>query len=129
MRQRCSNPKATGYCNYGGRGIKVCERWMSFKNFITDMGEPPEGMSLERIDNDGNYEPNNCKWGTRPDQARNRRSNKLLMYKGQILCAKDWSKKLGLSYSTLQWRLNSGWSIADALTSTKTDKWERAKNG
>lgn len=73
MRQRCNNPKATGYANYGGRGIRVCARWNSFENFYADMGEPPIGAQLDRIDNDGNYEPGNCQWATKSQQMKNRR--------------------------------------------------------
>jgi hypothetical protein len=76
MKARCLNPKHPGFANWGGRGITICERWLaSFLNFLEDMGERPPGMTLDRIDNDGNYEPRNCRWGTRKQQRDNQRAN------------------------------------------------------
>jgi len=77
MKNRCLNPRGQDYRYYGGRGITVCERWRKFENFLADMGQPPAGMSIERLDNDGNYEPGNCKWATILEQARNRRPCRL----------------------------------------------------
>lgn len=76
MLQRCTNPRVTGYANYGGRGIRVNPRWETFENFLADMGERPNGLTLDRINNDGNYEPGNCRWATRLQQVHNRRTPK-----------------------------------------------------
>lgn len=73
MIQRCENPNATGYEYYGARGIKVCEEWHEFTNFLEDMGEVPDGLEIDRINNEGDYEPANCQWATRSDQSKNRR--------------------------------------------------------
>ena len=76
MKTRCNNPKHRRYSDYGGRGIKVCERWMDFNNFLADMGERPEGLTLDRIDPNGNYEPGNCRWATDSVQQTNKRKKK-----------------------------------------------------
>lgn len=117
MRQRCQNPNNQAWKWYGGRGIKVCERWDSFANFFADMGERPTPKhQLERIENDGNYEPSNCKWATRKEEMRNTRQNHLLTFNGQTLCLKEWSEKTGLNYGTLTGRIKTGWSVDGALS-------------
>lgn len=116
MRQRCSNPNHCQFADYGGRGITVCERWEKFDNFLADMGHAPDGLSIERIDNHGNYEPTNCKWATREEQGRNRRSNVLLTLNGRSMIAADWADEIGMPASSLLRRLDIGWSEHRALT-------------
>ena len=82
MRQRCERRTRPDWANYGGRGIKVCERWQTFEHFLSDMGEPPDGMSIDRIDNDGNYEPGNCRWATPMQQGRNKRNTAIVVVDG-----------------------------------------------
>lgn len=116
MRQRCENPKNPNYKNYGARGIKVCKRWNSFINFLDDMGKPPsQKHTIERINNDGNYTPSNCRWATYAEQNRNHSRNVILEYEGQRLCVKDWAKKLNIPYRTLEARIRRGWLPKKAL--------------
>jgi len=112
MIKRCERLYDKGYFNYGGRGITVCEKWHKFENFYEDMGSCPPGMTLERIDNDGNYCKENCKWATRVEQQNNRRSIKWIEYKGEIKNLTQWSKVLDINISTLRHRLYMyGWSV------------------
>lgn len=117
MNQRCSNPKNPGYPNYGGRGISVCRAWRdSFERFLVDVGErPSKDHSLDRIDNDGHYEPGNVRWATRVRQNRNARSNRILEFNGQAMCVNAWAERLGISTRTLQGRLRRGWPTEKAL--------------
>lgn len=115
--QRCNNPNNNGYPNYGGRGVKVCERWMKFENFYADMGANPGGMTVDRIDNDGDYCPENCRWATQKEQVQNRRNTRLFTYKDVSMVLDDWARKIGIKRSTLSMRIYSyGWSIEKALT-------------
>lgn len=117
MRSRCNNPKTREYANYGGRGIKVCERWDSFENFVADMGIRPEGYSIDRINNDGNYEPSNCRWATTTQQLNNRRVNRVLELNGERKTIGEWSAKLGIGWHTIRSRVDRyGWTIEKALT-------------
>lgn len=115
MLQRCYDESHADFQNYGARGISVCVRWWSFETFFEDMGHRPEGMSLNRIDNDGNYEPGNCRWATFKQQHRNKRTNRLLEFRGVTQCLTDWAAQLGMATSTLEKRLDKGWSVAMAF--------------
>jgi hypothetical protein len=117
--QRCVNPNDKRYKDYGGRGIKVCDRWLhSFENFLEDMGRCPEKHSLDRINNDDDYCPENCRWATSAQQARNHRRNIWIEFDNEKLVLKDMAKKIGISYQALLWRL-ANWSFERALTQKK----------
>ena len=113
MKYRCHNPTNVSFKMYGGRGITVCERWLtSFENFIEDMGRMPQGKySIDRIKNDGNYEPNNCRWATDVEQANNKRSNHLINVFGELLTTAQAALKYDISAKILRQRINR-------------DKWE-----
>lgn len=115
MKARCLNNAHPSYHHYGRRGITVCERWLDFKNFYADMGEIPEGMTLDRIDNNGDYSLENCRWADWHEQANNRRNNKFFEFEGIKLTLKEWSEKLELNHQTLLNRLRRGWSIERAF--------------
>lgn len=118
MIQRCHTPTNTGYYKYGARGIQVCERWRnSFAAFFADMGEPPTNEhSLDRLDNNGNYEPGNCKWSTRREQCANRRNSWLITYNGETLPAAEWARRCGVGPMTIQYRIKkAGWPLDRAL--------------
>src|SRR6267154_2564352 len=106
MKGRCQNPKNKKYADYGGRGISVCERWSkSFTAFLEDMGHRPRGMTLERDNNDGNYEPRNCRWASWYDQRHNKRNNVWLEFRGKRMILSDWAKELGMDKGVLRSRL------------------------
>lgn len=107
MKGRCYNPKNPRFAYYGGRGITVCGRWKnSFENFYADMGDKPEGLTIERIDNNRGYYPKNCKWATQKEQTRNQRSNRMIKYQGKERCIGAWAEELGIRRTTLSYRLN-----------------------
>lgn len=117
MVRRCHDPADSNYPRYGGRGITVCEAWRDDPaQFLADMGQPPKGMTLERIDNDGPYCPANCRWASPGEQALNRRSNQLLTFRGVTQPAVAWAQQLRMPPYTLYKRLQRGWSVRRALT-------------
>jgi len=106
MRDRCLNPASKDYPNYGGRGITVCARWRKFENFIADMGEKPrQGLTIERIDNNGNYEPGNCRWATKKEQNRNKRNVVLLRFKGKEYTIGELSAIIGIPHQAIYYAL------------------------
>jgi hypothetical protein len=117
MRYRCNTETNHAFARYGGRGISVCDRWNSFENFLTDLGpRPTEKHTLERRNNDGNYEPDNCCWATRKAQNRNNSGNVLLTHKGKTQCIMVWAEETGISHATISRRIQVlGWSVAEAL--------------
>ena len=116
MRRRCQSPKALEFKNYGGRGISVCERWQTFENFYEDMGDPPDGFSIERENNDGNYEPSNCRWASYKEQLNNTRSNRFLEAFGKRQTLTQWSEELNIPVTTIRNRLDrAGLSVERAL--------------
>ena len=117
MRQRCGNPNSHAFDGYGGRGITVCAEWLRFEAFLADMGECPDGMSIDRVDNDAGYSKANCRWTCRKDQARNRRSSRLVEFRGETRPLAAWAEKLGVKYKTVHARIHrDGWSVERALT-------------
>ena len=117
MRTRCNNPNHKDYKHYGGRGIKVCKRWDTFLNFFQDMNNPPSPKhTLDRIDNNGNYCKENCRWATRKEQALNRTTNHRLKYQGTTLTITEWAEKLKVDPSRLYKRAYRGGSVKEILT-------------
>lgn len=109
MKQRCLNPKNPHFDLWGGRGIKICARWMKFENFLSDMGAShSEGMEIERRDNNGNYEPSNCIWITCQQQQRNKRTNHLITINGKTKIATEWAESSGISVQTIFCRIRAG---------------------
>lgn len=122
MLSRCANPNHHAWHNYGGRGIKVCDRWLGnagFSLFVQDVGiRPTKRHSLERINVNGDYEPSNCCWATAVEQRRNTRFNVLLTFRGETRCVAEWAQAVGIKHSCLKERLRRGWSVEKALTTS-----------
>ena len=118
MIARCYNPNNPRYHRYGGRGIQICKRWLDYTNFEWDMMEGyKKGLQLDRVDNNGNYKPENCKWSTPREQSNNRSDNRYFEFEGENLTIPAWSRKTGIKRSTLSMRLYKyNWSTQKALT-------------
>jgi hypothetical protein len=120
MLSRCTNPTNPKYKDYGGRGITVCDRWKSFEKFLADMGDRPEGMTIDRIDNGGNYTKANCQWATDEQQANNKRNNPIVLFAGEKMTIPQLARKTGRSYKRLKERISQqGWSVDDAVNLPK----------
>lgn len=117
MRQRCTNKLNAAYSDYGGRGITICERWLeSFENFFEDMGKRPSGTSLDRIDNNLGYSPDNCRWASKDQQANNTRANRMIEFCGETMTMAQWASRRNVPIQTLFNRLLLGWTVERALT-------------
>ncbi len=130
MMRRCYVKTRRNYMFYGGRGIAVCDRWKKFDEFVSDMGERPNGMTLDRIDNNGNYSPENCRWIDFRNQCINRRSTRFISHDGKNQCLQDWANEKNINVATLHNRINDyGWSVKDALeTPVRKTKRSFAEN-
>lgn len=119
MLKRCITTDNPAYKHYGGRGIKVCDRWHIYECFLEDMGECPEGMSIDRIDVNGHYEPGNCRWATSETQNNNKRNNTYITFEGKTMTLAQWSKHLGVNSGTICTRRKKGWSPEECLFGRK----------
>ncbi len=116
LKTRCYNPNTNNWHRYGGRGIIVCEKWLNFEGFLEDMGRKPSPLhSIDRIDNNGDYCKENCKWSTKEEQVRNRGTNVYLEYKGNKMIIKDIAKEVGLNFQLIQIRMKKGMSLDEAI--------------
>lgn len=116
MLARCRDPGSYAYVGYGARGIAVCERWNDFENFLADMGPRPKGTTLDRLFNDHDYWPTNCRWRTPKQQNNNRRDNVLITFNGRTQSRSAWAQELGMSATSLTYRLRKKWPLEQALT-------------
>lgn len=115
MLTRCRNPNEPCFKYYGGKGIKVCERWLVFENFAADMGEKKPGQTIGRIDNNKDYCPENCRWEDMTSQARNKSNNKIITFNGEIKTLAEWSEQTGIGYSTILHRIKAKWEMSEFL--------------
>lgn len=123
MKSRCYYPSNISYKEYGGKGITICKRWLSFENFYRDMGERPIGMSIDRINPFRGYSPSNCRWATSKQQGRNKKNTIKVRFRGELRSVRDWCDELGLPlYRTIE-RIKKGWPPHKAFTLPKIDKY------
>ena len=115
MKARCNNPNHQSYKSYGGRGIKVCKRWDDFKKFADDMGEKPDGHTMDRIDNDADYEPDNCRWSTYEEQNNNKRNNVYVNINGDVKTVAQWCREFGVNQSSHHNRVHRGMTHFEAF--------------
>lgn len=134
MRTRCTNPSAGSFKYYGGRGITICKRWDDFATFLKDMGPRPSPKhTIDRRDNDGNYEPDNCRWATRQQQAENKRRVVRLTFEGRTQMLSEWATETGIPRRVLGWRFHAGWTVVDIITTPWRPRpdivlaWERIR--
>lgn len=129
MKDRVLNPNHVHYDKYGGAGVTICEQWMLFENFLTDVGVRPEGKTLDRYpDSNGNYTPDNVRWATRKQQARNRQNNRLLTYNNITKTAVEWAEESPVSKGTFMGRLRLGWPIEKIMVTTLVPNGRRNRN-
>lgn len=122
MIDRCTNPNNPSFDKYGGRGISICKGWReSFESFLADMGERPDGKSLDRVDVNGNYEPSNCRWATALEQSINKVSSPKLTFNGVTKTVFEWASEVGVPAKQISWRINNGWPVDMALTTPLTE--------
>ncbi len=128
MHERCANPTSPAFRHYGGRGIKVCERWASFENFLADMGRRPPGLQIERIDNDRGYSPENCKWATRTENTRNRRVARMVTLDGKRIHIFEACDRLGMSRKTVLAKIRRGLSPDEAIRAPVRERGDRLRS-
>lgn len=122
MFSRCQNPNNKSFSRYGAKGIDVCDRWQFFENFLADMGQRPDGFTIDRINGSLGYSPENCRWASAHDQSRNKSNNKVLDFEGKSMIVNDWAVFLGVPRTLIRDRLKMGWSVEKTLTTPHTKK-------